>query len=197
MAARGGSLAVRSTSFKSVEGDGVSLEPRPKKKGASIRRIGRAHEKTVRAGVARTEAEYLDLPMDEDRHVALAYHLLYVVEERAIDEFARAIAAFELAGDHETAAVFAEIKTDEARHLRYCDAIARRYSTDDAEFDRERARMRTIEQATYGAQARGFTLHLLERRLMVLPQPWGAALDTLLFVTNLVGAPAPPALATA
>lgn len=139
----------------------------------------------------------LDLPMTEDRHIALAYHLLYVVEARAIDEFARAVGAFTRAGDHGTAAVFASIATDEARHLKYCDAIARRYSTDEADFARERDRMRALEQKVYGAQSRGFTMYLLRQRLLVLPEPWNSALGALLWVTNAVGAPAPPALVPA
>ena len=139
----------------------------------------------------------LELPMDEDRHVALAYHLLYVVEARAVDEFDRATAAFEATGDRETAALFASIRADETRHLRYCDAIARKFSTDAAEFDRDRARMVDIERRVYGAQTRAFTLHMLREGIFVLPEPWDSLLGVLLFTTNLARLPAPPALVVA
>jgi rubrerythrin len=147
--------------------------------------------------LSREAGGVLDLPMDEDRHVALAYHLLFVVEERALDEFGRAIAAFRLAGDAGTADLFASIQQDEARHLKYCDAIARRYSADTADFERERARMRAVERLVYGQQARGFTLHLLREGLLVLPEPWNTGFSWLLRATNAMRLPAPAALAPA
>jgi rubrerythrin len=66
-----------------------------------------------------------ELATDED--VMRAYLVLQVIEERAITQFELYVAAMKDV-DPETAATFAEIGKDEARHLRYCHAIARRYA---------------------------------------------------------------------
>lgn len=125
--------------------------------------------------------------MTSDADVAAAYTLLYVVEERAMDEFRRASAALRDAGDEETAQLFDVIARDEARHLRYCDAIARRYSAD---FDGELARMRALERSVYGAQSRAWTWHILSNGLLKLPTALGALVKGMLKVTEWFTLPA-------
>ena len=69
----------------------------------------------------------------KDRHgVFQAYLLLQVLEERALRQFGRMQDAFASVGDHETAAVFVEVAADEARHLKYCHAITKRYAPSEA-----------------------------------------------------------------
>lgn len=125
--------------------------------------------------------------MTSDADVAAAYTLLYVVEERAMDEFRRAASSLRDSGDEETALLFEQIGRDEARHLRYCDAVARKYSAD---FDAELARMRTIERAVYGAQARDWTWHLLSNRLLTLPRLLDTVLRGMLRLTERFAIPA-------
>ena len=68
-----------------------------------------------------------DRPITDARGVMEAYLLLQVLEERAINQFSMIERAFRPV-DAATADVLREVADDERRHLRYCDAIARRYA---------------------------------------------------------------------
>jgi len=111
----------------------------------------------------------LELPMDSDEDVATVYQLLFVVEERALAEFGRAAAALERLGDSESAAMLREIAGDEARHLRYCRAVGRRYSGGDAAFEAGVEAMRAIERRVYAEQSRASVLYMLDRGWLRLP----------------------------
>ncbi|MFO0673101.1 MAG: ferritin-like domain-containing protein [Polyangiaceae bacterium] len=80
----------------------------------------------------------------DGRGVMDAYLVLQVLEERAVAQFDLFIDAFREM-DPETARVFEEVARDEARHLRYCHAIARRYAPDDATRAARLAELRAIE----------------------------------------------------
>jgi hypothetical protein len=94
-------------------------------------------------------------------------------------------------GDHETAALFRAIRADEERHLRYCDAIARKFSATDAEFAADRAHMRAVERRVYGQQTRDFSAHMVREGLLVLSQPWHALFCALLAGASAIGIIAP------
>lgn len=80
----------------------------------------------------------------DGRGVMDAYLVLQVLEERAVAQFDLFIEAFREV-DPETSRVFEEVARDEARHLRYCHAIARRYAPDDATRAARLAELRAIE----------------------------------------------------
>jgi rubrerythrin len=134
-----------------------------------------------------------EMRCDED--VADAFTLLYVIEERALDEFRRAAEALRETGDEGTAALFDSISRDERRHLRYCETIATRHGPG---FDVRLARMRELERRVYGKQTRDWTWHLLSSGLLSLPVVLGAVVRASLSLANRLALPAPePVLATA
>jgi tRNA isopentenyl-2-thiomethyl-A-37 hydroxylase MiaE len=106
-----------------------------------------------------------DLPMDKPGDIVAAYQLLYVVEERALKDFALLAEVLEETGDDVTAKLFRTIAKDEARHLRYCEAIGRRYSSTDAEWDEGVAHLRQIEADFYEDQGRKMMKHLVANEL--------------------------------
>ena len=69
----------------------------------------------------------LDRNVTDARGVMDAYLVLQVVEERALHQFEMLVDAFR-PFDPETADTFVEVFRDEQRHLRYCQAISRRYA---------------------------------------------------------------------
>lgn len=122
------------------------------------------HEQLFLAAVRATGAEPLPIPNDArllyrlDAHlgfftrpivdragVADAYLLLHVIEERALRQFARDRLAFADVGDAATVRVLDEVSADEERHLRYCEAIARKMLPDDDARGRRLAALRALE----------------------------------------------------
>jgi len=114
----------------------------------------------------------LDLPMDKDEDLRRVYELLYVIEERAYEEFSAAATALEASGDPKTAAVFREIRDDEANHLRYCVAVGNMFSESEEAFMEGVQRMRVLEAKVYAEQGRGTMRYLLDARLIDLPLHW-------------------------
>ena len=74
----------------------------------------------------------LDQPITDGRGVMRAYLLLQVIEERATLQFPVMAEALRPV-DPGSAAVFEAVLADERRHLKYCQAIARRYAPGEAE----------------------------------------------------------------
>ena len=130
----------------------------------------------------------LDKAMDNDADLADAWAMLYVIEERALDEFKRSGDALAIAGDHETSALFFSIRKDEERHLRYCLTVGHRY--DPAGFDTRIDRMRAVELTTYGAQSRAWTRHQLESGYLKLPIALDVAVRGLMGLTEWLKMPA-------
>jgi rubrerythrin len=108
-------------------------------------------------------------PIRERRDVMNAYLLLQVLEERAVTQFGVMEPVFR-AVDPETADVFAQIASDEQRHLRYCHAIARRYSPDVPTQAEALSRFRAIEAKVYAGVTGENVRHTLARGL-ITPSP--------------------------
>ncbi len=151
-----------------------------------------AHLKTIER-LSEESGGTLDLPMTEDEHVAEVYALLYVVEERALEEFDHAARGLEAVGDTESAALFRTIAKDEERHLRYCTAIGNRYGGGEAAFTGRVARMRAIEARVYAAQQRAFTQYLLDTGRLVLPWWIRAVTTPMMAVANALHLSGPAA----
>jgi rubrerythrin len=106
----------------------------------------------------------MEQPVKDDRDVMLAYMMLLVIEERAVSQFTQFIPAFDVV-DPETANVFRSVARDEERHLRYCHAISRRYSTSDAMWEADLLRFRTLEARAYSDNSRANMDYVFEHGL--------------------------------
>ncbi len=125
-----------------------------------------------------------DLPMDRDEHVARMYTLLFVIEERALEEFSKAADLLEELDDLQSAEVLRSIAADEARHLKYCRAIGRRYAESDEAFERGIETMRDLEQRVYAEQGRSMVKHMIDEGLLELPVAWRLFLGPLLRIAG-------------
>lgn len=132
----------------------------------------------------------LDTPMNTDEQVAAAYALLYVIEERALDEFQRSGTALARAGDVQTSDLFLSIRKDEARHLRYCEAVGMAYDKDG--FWRRVNEMRRVELRVYGDQQRQWTRHQLDSGYLRLPPLLDLAVRASTALTGWLGVEALP-----
>lgn len=103
--------------------------------------------------------------LSTDHDVMRAYVILQVIEERACEQFGMYIEAFDALGRHETAAVFREVAQDEARHLKYCRAIALRYADDAQQYERELSQIRDVEARTFKSVQQANIAHILEHDL--------------------------------
>jgi rubrerythrin len=92
-------------------------------------------------------------PVVDRTGVMEAYVLLQVIEERATTQFGIHEAVFRPI-DPKTADVYAAIAKDEARHLKYCHAIGRRYAPDEATYLATVRRYRKIEARAFAANGR-------------------------------------------
>jgi rubrerythrin len=108
---------------------------------------------------------FFDEPITDARGVMQAYLVLQVLEERACDQFSMYERVFRKV-DPATADVFAEVALDEARHLKYCHAISKRYAPDDRTLAEELARMRRLEAESFRDTQRANLSYVEERALM-------------------------------
>ena len=132
----------------------------------------------------------LDKTFRTDDEVAEAWAMLYVIEERALDEFKRSGEALAGAGDEETSALFFSIRKDEEKHLRYCLAVGHRY--DPTGFDARIAKMRAIELVAYGTISRQWTKHQLDSGYLKLPLLLNVTVRSLTIISEWLRLPAPP-----
>lgn len=88
---------------------------------------------------------FFSRPITDRAGVVEAYLLLLVIEERATRQFGRWEAAFRRQGDDVTADTIRDIGKDEERHLKYCEAITRRYSDDEGTRQQRLAHYRALE----------------------------------------------------
>jgi rubrerythrin len=95
----------------------------------------------------------LDEPIVDRLGVMKAYLMLQVLEERAMRQFPVFEAAFREI-DTTTADILVEIMHDEERHLKYCQAIAKRYAPDQATLDDTLANFRAIEAQAFAENSR-------------------------------------------
>lgn len=112
-----------------------------------------------------------ELATDED--VMRAYLVLQVIEERAITQFDLYVEAMK-GVDPKSAAAFAEISRDEARHLRYCHAIARRYAPSPEVHAKQLQHIRAVEARVFAENSNDNLAFALEQNL--LPVAWPAKL---------------------
>jgi rubrerythrin len=77
------------------------------------------------------------------------YAMMLASEERALHEFPALSRLFRAVGDDETANVFDTVTEDERRHVKYCQAMGRRYAPDEATWTNAAARFERIEAAAY------------------------------------------------
>jgi rubrerythrin len=114
-------------------------------------------------------------PVVDRAGVVEAYMLLLVIEERAMKQFAKYEIAFARAGDADTAAVIAQVRADEERHLRYCEAITRRYSADESVRQQKLAAYRALEEQCFD-EVQGLNLRMLVAAGMVGKKWWSKPL---------------------
>jgi rubrerythrin len=102
---------------------------------------------------------------ETDADIMEAYLFLQVIEERAVWQYPTFIASFEPV-DPETAAVFREIMRDEARHLRYCHAITRRYAPSPEVLAQRLCALRAIESDCYADNMQASLKFLFESGIL-------------------------------
>jgi rubrerythrin len=87
--------------------------------------------------------------IDSRQDLMNTYAMLLVIEERALKQFPMLGRLFRSVGDAETADVFDQVANDERRHVKYCQALGRRYASDAETWERTVARYRRIEAEAY------------------------------------------------
>ncbi len=128
---------------------GVSIDPVPQ----HLRLIDRLDAKV---------GGMMDRPIETREDVMNAYVLLQVVEERAITQFQMFEDAFRPI-DPETADVFVEVAKDEERHLKYCQAIAKRYAPSEEVRLATLTRYRELEAEAFKENGSANMNHSIER----------------------------------
>lgn len=124
----------------------TGIEPRPvPERLMLVRRIVRKSEDVFAAGIESGSAERIDSRQD----LMNTYAMLLVIEERALQQFPVVGRLFRAAGDAATADVFEQVANDERRHVKYCQALGRRYAPNAATWERAIARYRSIEAEAY------------------------------------------------
>ena len=118
---------------------------------------------------------FFSRPITDRSGVVEAYMLLLVIEERATRQFARWETAFRAQGDDVTADVIQAIGQDEQRHLKYCEAITKRYSDDEATRQQRLAHYRAIELTCFD-EVQAINLVFLVERGFVGHTWWTRAL---------------------
>ncbi len=128
-------------------------------------------------------------PVRDRQGVYQAYLLLQVIEERALNQFARMQRAFAAAGDHETVAVFQEVSVDEERHVKYCQAITKRYALSEPARLEGLEMMRRLEAVAFEETQRA-NFHIFVGEGLVDGPFWGPVWRFLLGrVESRFGAP--------
>lgn len=92
-------------------------------------------------------------PVETRQDVMHAYLLLQVIEERATTQFAIFERAFRSV-DPKTADTFHSIAIDEARHLKYCQAISKRYAPSEAVREKTLGHLREVEAVAFAENSR-------------------------------------------
>jgi rubrerythrin len=88
------------------------------------------------------------LGIQNDASIMETYAFLQVIEERAVREFPAIVEALSHV-DPDSARVVAEVTRDEARHVKYAQAISKRYAPDAETLARTLHRIRAAEQRAF------------------------------------------------
>jgi rubrerythrin len=110
-----------------------------------LRQMEQKTDETFAASLCRGNVEGVKTRQD----LMNLYAMMLASEERALQQFPALAALFRAAGDLETADVFDRVTHDERRHIRYCQAMGRRYAPDAAIWQQAVARFRRIEDEAY------------------------------------------------
>jgi rubrerythrin len=105
---------------------------------------------------------FFDKPITDRRGVMETYLLLQVVEERALHQFGLLERAMRRV-DVPAADTIAAIAKDEARHLRYCHAISRRYAPSEATRVAALKKLRRVEAEAFRDHSSRNLKHMLDR----------------------------------
>ena len=105
---------------------------------------------------------FYDQPLESDEDVMRAYLLLQAIEERSVVQFKLFEAVFRPL-DPFIADTFVVISRDEERHIKYCQAVAKKYAPDAATHDRVLAEMRDLEARAFADNSRANTDHVFAR----------------------------------
>ena len=128
----------------------------------------------------------LDRPVVTPEHVMDAYLLLQVIEERAITQFGQ-YEPLMRRYDPASADVLLEVAKDEARHLKYCRAISRRYATDEETRIKTLHRFREAEAHAFATTTSANMLFALEHHLLPLNSIQRAFWRSVDFVSSFSG----------
>lgn len=131
-----------------AERTGAPVEPVPDE----VKYVERVYQRTG----------FYDKPIENGRDIMEAYLLLQAVEERSVIQFALMEQVFREV-DPATADVFLVIIKDEERHIKYCDAIARRYAPDEASRVHVLRRMRELEAECFADNGRANMAYTFSR----------------------------------
>jgi rubrerythrin len=134
-------------------------------------------------------------PIRTREDVMNAYLVLLVVEERATTQFGALRDAVRPHDEH-AAGVIDEIERDEARHLRYCEAISRRYAPDEPTRQRRLAEVRAAEARAFARVQRANLRHTLDAGL-IQPRRWRLFWGALRALSEVRGPLPAPAAAPA
>lgn len=105
---------------------------------------------------------FLERRITDRRGVMEAYLILQVIEERAVQQMPLFVEAFQ-DRDPETSRILAGVVRDEARHLLYCQAIAKEYAPSEAERIATLGRLRLIEARVFKDNQTANLAHTLSR----------------------------------
>ncbi len=97
---------------------------------------------------------FYEKPIETHEDIMRAYLLLQAVEERSVVQFKLMEQVFREAGDVITAQVFVAIGKDEERHIKYCQAVAKRYAPDAAMHKKALVEMRELEARAFSDNGR-------------------------------------------
>ncbi len=111
---------------------------------------------------------FFDRPIQSDEDVLRAYLVLQVIEERAMEQFGQLQTIFSEV-DPDTAMVLAEVAADEVRHLRYCQAISRKYAKSEQERVEKLKEFRTLEAEAYQTVQIANMKYIQDQQLMPKP----------------------------
>jgi len=117
---------------------------------------------------------FFSKPLETDEDVMRMYLLLQVIEERAITQFAMFQEALRDV-DPKSADAFVTIEEDEARHLKYCHAIARRYAPSEKVHDETLAHFRKVEAKVFAQNSNRNLFNALKKGLLDVGAPMKAA----------------------
>jgi hypothetical protein len=129
-------------------------------------------------------------PIQSDHDVMRMYLLLQVIEERAITQFPLFKRALETV-DAESARVFEQIEADEERHLKYCQAIARRYAPSEQVHTETLQHFRRVEARVFAQNSNRNLRYALDQGLLELTLLQQVQWRLIALASRLLGATRP------